>query len=29
MSNILTLNNVNKKYEKSNFSIRDISFSLP
>ena len=29
MSNILTLNNVNKKYEKSNFSIRNISFSLP
>ena len=29
MTNILTLNNVNKKYEKSNFSIRNISFSLP
>ncbi len=29
MNNILTLNNVNKKYEKSDFSIRDISFSLP
>lgn len=29
MSNILTLKNVNKRYEKSNFSIRDISFSLP
>ena len=29
MNNILTLNNVNKKYKKSNFSIRDISFSLP
>lgn len=29
MTNILTLENVNKKYEKSNFSIRNISFSLP
>ena len=29
MNNVLTLNNVNKKYEKSNFSIRDISFVLP
>lgn len=29
MNNILTLNNVNKKYVRSNFSIRDISFSLP
>lgn len=29
MTNILTLENVNKKYEKSKFSIRNISFSLP
>lgn len=29
MTNILTLENVNKKYEKSSFSIRNISFSLP
>lgn len=29
MKNILTLKNVSKKYEKSKFSIRDISFSLP
>lgn len=29
MTNILTLENVNKKYGKSNFSIRNISFSLP
>lgn len=29
MNNILTLKNVNKKYKKSDFSIRDISFSLP
>lgn len=28
MCDVLTLNNVNKKYEKSNFSIRNISFSL-
>ena len=29
MRNILTLKNVSKKYKKSNFSIKDISFSLP
>jgi ABC superfamily ATP binding cassette transporter, ABC protein len=29
MKNILTLKNVSKKYKKSNFSIKDISFSLP
>lgn len=29
MKNILTLKNVSKKYEKSNFSIKEISFSLP
>ena len=29
MNSILTLENVNKKYDKSNFSIKDISFSLP
>src|SRR3712207_3920434 len=29
MSSVLTLKNVNKKFEKSNFSIKDISFSLP
>lgn len=29
MNNILVLKNVNKKYEKSDFAIRDISFSLP
>ncbi len=28
MNNILTLRRVNKRYEKSNFSIKDISFSL-
>ena len=29
MKNILTLKDVNKKYDRSNFSITDISFSLP
>ncbi|WP_019214845.1 ABC transporter ATP-binding protein [Fenollaria massiliensis] len=29
MNSILTLKNVNKKYEKSNFAIKDISFSVP
>lgn len=29
MDSILTLKNVNKRYEKSNFAIKDISFSLP
>lgn len=29
MKNILRLKNVSKKYKKSNFSIKDISFSLP
>ena len=29
MNNILTLKKVNKRYEKTNFSIKDISFSLP
>lgn len=29
MGSILTLKNVNKRYEKSNFAIKDISFSLP
>lgn len=29
MTNILTLENVNKEYKKSSFSIRNISFSLP
>lgn len=29
MNSILSLKNVNKKYEKSNFAIKDISFSVP
>lgn len=29
MNSTLTLKNVNKKYEKSNFAIKDISFSVP
>lgn len=29
MNSTLILKNVNKKYEKSNFAIKDISFSVP
>ena len=29
MDSSLILKNVNKKYEKSNFAIKDISFSVP